>query len=272
MRYIFFGTPRFAEIILKKLIDAGMPPSLIIANPDRPSGRKKIITQPPTKIVGVNNGIIIYQPEKPKKDAAELSGQWDFAVVAAYGNIIKKDLLALPKFGTIGVHPSLLPLYRGATPIQSAILAGDKETGVSLYLLDEEVDHGAVLSQKSINILPDDTYISLEEKLADLGAKMLINIFGDLEKTISEAKAQSHNIATFTKKFSSEDGLVNLDKDDPSLIYRKIKALNPEPGVYAFIDNIRTKLLNATNIDGKICITKIQKSGKKFQDSSICLN
>jgi methionyl-tRNA formyltransferase len=140
MRYVFFGTPRFAEIVLRKLLDAGMPPVALVCNPDRPVGRKKIVTSPPTKTLATNNRtpIEILQPEKLDEAFMEQlqTLRPDFFVVAAYAKIIPKAVLAIPRLGTLGVHPSLLPKYRGASPIQSVILNGERETGVTIYAMD----------------------------------------------------------------------------------------------------------------------------------------
>ncbi len=267
MKYIFFGTPRFAAIILDQLIKAGLPPTLVVTNPDRPAGRKKILTPPPTKSIAAGHNIPVYQPEKLevkswKLEVSKLNGI-EFAVVAAYNKILKKEVLESLPAGFIGIHPSLLPRYRGASPIQSAMLAGEKETGISLYLLDNEVDHGSILAQKNLPIAPEDDYLSLEEKLADLGAKALISILPNLPQIATEAAPQDHSLTTFTKKFVATDGFVDLAHDTPEMIYRKIKALNPEPGVYAIINEVRVKLLSAKLENQELIITRLQYAGKK---------
>src|ERR1700690_3293179 len=141
MKYVFFGSPRFAAIVLQKLIDGGIAPAAGVCNPDRPVGRKKIVTPPPVKtlVVSTSSEIDILQPEKlddmfTKRLAAI---EPDFFVVAAYAKIIPANVLAIPRLGTIGTHPSLLPKYRGASPIQAALLGGDAKTGTTLYLMDE---------------------------------------------------------------------------------------------------------------------------------------
>lgn len=266
MRYAFFGTPRFAAIILEKLIAGGIPPALIVTNPDRPAGRKKILTPPPAKLITSAHNIPIYQPEKLEIENWELEinklGGIDLAVVAAYGKIISQDIINSISAKFVGVHPSLLPELRGATPIQSALLVDKKQTGVSLFILDEEVDHGPIISQKTLAIAKDDNYLSLEKKLAELGAEMLVADMPRFIKNEIKPIEQNHALATFTKKFKTEDGLVDLNKNLPEIIYHKIKALNPEPGVYAFINGIRTKLLDARISDNKIYITEIQEAGK----------
>jgi methionyl-tRNA formyltransferase len=276
MRYIFFGTPRFAEIILDSLLRAGIPPVALVCNPDRPVGRKKIITAPETKklVQEKKAGIQILQPEKIDGDFIERLRNLhpDFFIVAAYAKIIPKTVLDIPKLGTLGVHPSLLPKYRGASPIQSAILSGEKETGVAIYRMDEKMDSGEILAERGLSIADGETYPQLEEKLAELGGKLLVEtvprfINGEIKGTAQDGKA-----ATFTKKFTTQDGFVTPDdlKDaeagDPKkaeMIFRKIRALNPEPGVWTTKNEKRLKLLEAKIIDGTLALVKIQEEGQK---------
>ena len=268
-RYIFFGTPRFAAIVLEKLLDAGFVPAAVICNPDRPVGRKKIITAPPIKEL-----IAKRKAQSEELQPENLSAIRDllfalrptFAIVAAYANIIPKEILAIPRLGTIGVHPSLLPKYRGASPIQSAILGGEEETGVTLYLMDEKMDHGNIISNVKAQISNEDTYETLEKKLAELGGELLAKTISDFVAGKITAQPQDHTKATFTKKFTTADGEVNLKTDDPERVYRKIRALNPEPGVYTFTYpghvGKRVKLLCAEYRDGTLRIVEIQPEGK----------
>src|SRR3990167_5776499 len=153
MRYIFFVTPNFAAIILEKLIKSSLIPSAVVCNPDRPIGRKKNITPPPTKSLALHYNIPILQPEILTNNKLQITNyKPDFFVVAAFSKILSKEILQIPRLGTIGIHPSLLPKYRGATPIQTAILNGDTETGTTLYLIDEKIDHGAILAQRKLPI------------------------------------------------------------------------------------------------------------------------
>ena len=276
MKYIFFGTPNFAAVILNRLIEAGMPPAAVVCNPDKPAGRKKILTKPPTKIIAEQRNIPVFQPESLEIRNWELEieklGGVDFAVVAAYGKILRPEFLnSLPaKF--IGVHPSLLPKYRGATPIQSAILNDEKKTGATLFLIDEKVDHGPIIARRETRIA-NRNYQELEKELAEIGANLLIGVLLKLKQSsgnqASFAEAgfppipQNETEATYTKKFKSENGFVDLKKDDPKLIYRKILALNPEPGVYTIINGKRVKLLEADLADSKLKLKKIQIEGKK---------
>lgn len=298
MNYAFFGSPRFAAIILKKLIDAGMPPAVLVCNPDRPVGRKKIITPPETKSCIANRPstssghINILQPENIDELQATSYKlhdlRCDFAIVAAYSKIIPKEIIELFPKGVIGVHPSLLPKYRGASPIQSAILHGEETTGVTLYLLDEKMDHGPLIAQRKSQIA-NRSYVELHDTLAELGGQLLVDTIPKFLRDEIVPQEQNHSQATFTKKFSVEDAFVDpqelekacrIDIPDTEIaltIERKILALNPEPGVWTIIKvngkgkmengdtkkQIRIKLLEARIEEGQLVLTKIQYEGKQ---------
>ncbi len=276
-KFAFFGTPRFAEIVLEELIAHGLIPSVVICNPDRPVGRKKTITPPPTKILAGKHNIPVSQPEKLEIGNWKLEiGEIDFAIVSAYGKIIPKEILNTPKLGTLGIHPSLLPKYRGASPIQTAILDGDEETGVSLFLVDEKVDHGKVIAEDTTMISTNETYLSLEEKLAKLGAELLIKTLPDHIGGKIIPKEQDEGEATLTKKFETKDGFISRDVLESALkgekafwIHKKICALNPEPGAWTLNPTTsgekRMKLLESELRDNKLVLKKIQNEGKKPQ-------
>ncbi|MDO8557316.1 MAG: methionyl-tRNA formyltransferase [Candidatus Jorgensenbacteria bacterium] len=283
-RFAFFGSPKFAEIILRKLISAGMSPAVVICNPDKPAGRKKIMTPPETKIMAQKHGIQIYQPERLSAEAFESEvGNVDFAVVAAYAKIIPADILKLPRLGVIGVHPSLLPKYRGSSPIQTAILNGDEETGVTLYKLDEKVDHGEIISSSKYPLSSTDTYETLEKKLAELGGESLVETLPKFVSGEIKPEPQVESQATFTKKFKTEDGFVEYEileraqKDGGDIatkLDRMIRALSSEPGAWTLkrdgkpfssTQGKRMKLLEAVLLNGKLKLKKIQIEGKKEQ-------
>lgn len=290
-KFVFFGTPRFAEIVLEKLIKGGMPPTLVVTNPDRPVGRKQVITPPPIKVVAEKYNIPVMQPEDLKnfkfsaRGGSSSGGQisnFEFAILASYGKIIPKEIIDLFPKGIIVVHGSLLPKYRGATPIQTALLNGDTMTGISLLLMDEKVDHGSIISNFSAGsgsssggqfpISEHDTYTSLIEKLANVSADLLLKIIPDYLKGKVIPKEQNHAEATFTKKFKTEDGFVSWDDlkkaeeqggENAIKIDRMIRALNPDPGVYTMKEGKRIKLLEARLDDGRLKLVKIQGEGKK---------
>ena len=176
-KIVFFGTPQFAVCILQKLIEKKLTPQLIITAPDKPVGRKRILTPSPVKILAQKNKITVEVPQKIRNDE-EILGKIkklgpDLVIVAAYGKILSKELLDIPKFGCINVHASILPKYRGSSPIQAAILAGETETGVTTILMDEKMDEGDIIAIQKAPIEPKDTYQSLSEKLAQIGGDLL---------------------------------------------------------------------------------------------------
>lgn len=275
VNYVFWGTPEYAAIILEKLIAHGLVPAAIVCNPDRPAGRKQIITPPATKILGQTFGIPVLQPEELNSNfISQLAGlRIDFFVVAAYAKILPKEILDIPRLGAIGVHPSLLPKYRGPTPIQNAILNGEEETGVTLYLLDEKMDHGPILKNRKWKIENRSTSEILLKELAELAGELLVETLPKFAAGEIKSEPQNEAEATATKKFKSEDAFVEENdlKEAESgkslekavLIDRKIRALNPEPGVWTVKNGKRVKLLEAEISENKLVLRKIQVEGEK---------
>lgn len=250
MRYVFFGGQEslFAQIILDSLIRTGFAP------------------------------VATFRDAKASIDLEKLKSLGaDFFLVAAFGKILKKELLDIPPKGTIGAHPSLLPKYRGASPIQSAILNNEKETGTTIFLIDEKVDHGPILTKDKLTINDSDTYEILMERLARLSAQLLIKTFPDWLNNKISPQIQNDNEATSTKKFIAEDAEVDLTQDTPQKIWLKIRALNPEPGVFTTLNlkngrNLRLKLLKASFNNEKLEILEVQPEGKKKMDYKTFLN
>ncbi|MDP3004456.1 MAG: methionyl-tRNA formyltransferase [Candidatus Azambacteria bacterium] len=248
MKYIFFGTPKFAAIVLEKLINVGYVPEAVICNSDEPVGRKQVLTSPPVKVLADKNKIPILQPKK-LRDNSEFLNQLknlkpDLAIIAAYGKILPKEILDIPKYGAINVHTSLLPAYRGASPIQYAILNGDKETGVIIMKIDEEMDHGPIISNVKIQISNNDTFESLSQKLAISGAKLLIKIIPDYIHGKIKPVAQDHSKATYTKIIKKEDGKIDWSKSAGE-IERMTRAFYPWPTAWAIWNNKILKILEA---------------------------
>lgn len=272
-KYVLFGTPRFAALALEELIRGGMPPLAVIANPDRPAGRKKTLAPPPVKKVAERADIPVLQPEKIDAALLEALKQYDADcfLVAAYGKILPAELLMMPRKGTLGIHPSLLPRYRGASPIQAAILEGEAATGVTLYLLDKEMDHGPVLGQETLVLRGTETYQELEEALAVMGGKLALALLSRYLAGELSPAPQDHAQATFTKKFRTEDGHVEIGRDEPEVIARKVRALAEEPGVYATKDGKRLKLLAVERRPEGWVATRIQWEGKTPHDAGLLL-
>src|SRR3989344_4143396 len=256
--FAYFGTSEFSVKILEKLIENGYVPSLVVTATDKPKGRKMILTPPPIKVFAQSHNLKIIQPERlaVKPPLGGLTAKWfDLFIVASYGKIIPKSILDIPKFGTLNVHPSLLPKFRGPSPIQAFILSGEEKMGATIMLMDEQVDHGQILSQKEFgNKIPASpagrsnlksknlNAKKLEEKLAELGGQMLVDVIPKWIKGEIKAKEQNHSQATFTKKINKEDGLVDLEKDSPANIYRKFLAFQPWPGIYYFAQKNNQKV------------------------------
>lgn len=269
--FIFFGTPEFAVSILEELKDAGIIPSLVVTAPDKPKGRGLVLTPPPVKIWAEKHNIPYLQPIKLDNDFLNKLkvNSYKLFVVAAYGKIIPKVILDIPTNGTLNVHPSLLPKYRGASPIQSQILADEKEVGVTIMLIDEEMDHGPILDIKKIEIKNNTTAPELENILAHEGGKLLSVVIPKWIDGKIKAEEQNHSEATFTKKITKEDGLIVLP-DDQHKNYLKYRALTPWPGVYFFATRrgkkVRVSIKNAEFTGQKLAIKQVLPDGGKIMN------
>ena len=243
---IFFGTPEFAEIILEKLIDSKYKPSLVVTAPDKPVGRKQVLTPPPVKVLAQKHTIPFLQPASlaTPEVASELQKiNPDLLVVAAYGKIIPKNILDIPKHGTLNVHPSLLPTYRGASPIQTALLNGDTQSGLTIMLMDEKMDHGPILAQCELNIQKEETSFTLFDKMAHAGAELLIQTIGGWMDGKITPREQNHKEATVTKIIKREDGHIDWNKSAEE-IERMARAFTPWPGIFTFWQDKRLKILS----------------------------
>jgi len=218
MRILFFGTPEFANRTLERLIDSEHEIVGVIAQPDRPAGRGRKLTPPPTKVTAEKAGIPVFQPEKIKTDdiwdMMQKDLVCDVAVVVAYGQILPKRILGFPKFGCLNIHASILPKYRGAAPIQWAIVNGEKKTGVTIMQLDEGMDTGPIVSVREADILEDDDANSLFDLLSLAGAELLVET---LEKIEAEQKVEStpqnNEAATHAPLIKKEDALIDWKED-----------------------------------------------------------
>ena len=249
LNFVFFGTPEFAAIVLEKLIAAGYVPAAVVCNPDEPIDRKQILTPPPVKRPIVNGKwpIEIFQPATKAELLAIrhklLAIKPELAIIAAYGKILPKEILDIPSRGFINVHGSLLPHYRGASPIQTAILNGEKETGVTIMEVDEEMDHGPTLANSQWPIADSDTYESLSQKLAVLGAELLIKILPDYISGKIKPVPQEHEKATYTKIIKKENGKIDWNKSAEE-IERMVRAYYPWPTAWTIwrIKNLELRI------------------------------
>ena len=244
---IFMGTPDFAAVCLKYLLDQECRPSLVVTQPDRPKGRGRKLIAPPVKTAALEAGCEVAQPSSVKSDPFIQQVRRlkpDYLVVVAYGQILPQELLEIPRLGAINVHASLLPRYRGAAPIQWAIINGEQETGVTTMLMDNGLDTGAMLLSKTEPIRPDDTAATLHDRLALIGAKLLfqtleIHSAGEITPTSQDEKQ-----ATYSPLLKKKDGRIDWLKPAQQLACQ-IRGMNPWPGAFTFYGDRRLKILAA---------------------------
>lgn len=259
VQIIFMGTPEFSVPILEKLIDSGYRPVAVFCAPDKPVGRKQTMTPPPVKVITQKYDIPVYQPKNKIELADQLkTTNYQLIITAAYGLIFPKEILDVPKYGCLNIHPSLLPKYRGSSPIQAAILNGDAATGVTIYKMDEQIDHGAIIAQEIISInnalnpasrgLPPLklrggerellqknnklTTPELSQLLSNVGAELLLKTLPDWLTGKITSAAQDDTQATYTKIITKKDGQIDWQKSAAE-IERQIRAFVPWPGSYA---------------------------------------
>lgn len=259
-RIAFWGTPELTTTYLDALKDSGYIPVVLITNPDRPKGRGRVLTPPPAKVWGQENKIEVLQPEKLDDAFFETlqSYDLDLSVVIAYGSILPKRFIDLPKSGTWNVHYSLLSHYRGASPTEAAILNGDTTTGVSIQQMVEKLDAGAVISQKEISIGEDETTPELRTRLTDLGAELLIETLN----SNPTPTPQNESIATYCTKIAKSDGEID-PSGDAEENYNKYRAYKEWPRVFFFKDNKRIIITKAHLEDGRFVIDTVLPEGKK---------
>lgn len=245
MRIVFFGTPEFAVPSLRALVGEGFDVVTVVTQPDRPRGRSRSrLEPPPAKTAALAEGIPVLQPERP--NSPELIEKLkplapDLGVVVAYGHILKKQLLELPRLGMINVHPSLLPKLRGAAPIQHAIMEGYRETGISIMQMDEGMDTGPVLFRAATPIGPEETGGELADRLAELGAEALIEALTLLAAGAARPEPQDDREATYAPKITRELARIHWS-DSAERIARLTRALDPEPGAWTQLGPREVKL------------------------------
>jgi methionyl-tRNA formyltransferase len=241
---IFMGTPDFSVPVLQRLINDGYNIIGVVTQPDRPKGRKKVLTPPPVKVEALKHNIKIFQPEK-LRTSEELSEiiqlKPDLIVTAAYGQILPKELLEAPKFGCINVHASLLPEYRGGAPIHYSIIDGKKETGVTIMYMVEKLDAGDMLSQVSVPIEEEDHVGTLHDKLSDAGANLLSETIPALIEGKITPEKQDENKITFAWNIKREQELIDWSKDGES-IYNHIRGMHPWPVAYTTLHEKNVKI------------------------------
>ena len=249
IKVVFMGSPDFSLPTLSALVTARSYQVVgVVTQPDRASGRGRGLSSPPVKTLALELNIPILQPEKLRTpEAMDQLRQWnpDLIVVAAFGQILKKNVLDLPRYGCINVHASLLPRWRGAAPINAAILAGDEETGVTIMQMDVGLDTGPMLARKSIRIKPDDTTGSVLQAISTLGADLLIETLPEYISGNLKPTAQPVDGATYAPMLKKEDGL--LDFMHPAIeLERRVRAMNPWPGAWFAWNGSPLKVMRAS--------------------------
>lgn len=261
----FFGTPDFTTEFLDTLATSGYTPSLVVTNPDRPVGRGMQLHAPAPKIWADQRGILVLQPEKITPNFIESirAQQFDLFIVVAYGKILPEALIQLPAFGTINVHYSLLPKYRGATPVEAAILGGDTTTGVCIQQMVYELDAGAIIAQKEVPISPIDTTVSLRNTLNAQALVLLPQTLKNIFEQTLHPVPQDSTFATRTKKIQKTDCEIHQG-EDPILLDRKYRAY---PMLYFYTQkhgkNIRVKITHAYLTDGVFIIDTVIPENSK---------
>ena len=266
---LFYGTPEIAAISLRALLEApGIAVKGVVTQPDRPTGRKQILTPSPVKELASHSGIPVLQPERIKKNEAafirEVStlGDIDIAIVVAFGQILPKSALDLPRCGSLNLHASLLPRWRGAAPIQRAIMAGDSETGVCLMKMDIGLDTGAVFSYKKIPITATETAGTLHDAIARTGAALIVDTLPAIVSGKLSATPQADEGVTYAEKITDKDSIINWQRSAEQIACQ-IRGLAPSPGAYSRLEGKRLKIFECRAntapvgnfVPGQVCLS-----------------
>lgn len=248
MKIVFMGTPDYAAVTLKKLINEKFNISAVFAQPDKPVGRKHILTPPPVKVCAIENNIPVFQPETFKDGKAyeilrEINP--DIIVVVAYGKILPKAVLDIPKLGCVNGHASLLPKYRGASPIQWCIVCGEKVTGVTTMLMDEGMDTGDILETAEVEIGQEETAEELFDRLAEISADLMVSTLKGLEKGEITPKPQNHNEATYAPIIKKEMALLDFENKTAEEIHNAVRGYYSWPCAYFFRNGKRIKVISS---------------------------
>jgi methionyl-tRNA formyltransferase len=253
-RILFMGTPDFAVPALTGLVDRGYPVIGVVTQPDRPQGRGRAVASSPIKRLADDLGLTVFQPEKvrhPSFLATVRDLAPDLVAVAAFGQILPKEILFGPKLGCINIHPSLLPKYRGAAPINWTLIRGEEKTGVTIMRLDEGVDSGAILLQEETPIGPSETFGMLHDRLAKMGDELLLIALAMLQSGVLQPRPQDDRLATLAPRLAREDGLIHWENDCRSLV-SLIRGLSPTPCAYTHLAGKQMKVFMAAAESGSL--------------------
>ncbi len=246
MRIVFMGTPEFAVPTLRRLIDDGHDIAGVFTQPDRPVGRGQTLAQSPVKMLALERGLPVYQPASiSAPDVVERLRTLapDAGVIAAYGQILRQSVLDVPPLGVLNVHASLLPRWRGASPVTAAILAGDVRTGVTIMQVRRALDAGPMLGRVERRIQPDDTGGALTKRLAEAGASLLAELLPKVASGEIVPEEQDDALATYAGTVEKQDALIDWTRDDAETVSRKVRAYNPWPVAYSYLDGQPLRIL-----------------------------
>jgi len=248
MKLVFCGTPMFAVPCLERVVNAGHEVTLVVTQPDRPQGRGMTLTAPPVKQSAIKLGLPVIQPERIKTNQEfrdQISAQQaDAIIVVGYGRIIPPWMLQLPQHGNINVHGSLLPKYRGAAPIQWAIARGETVTGVTTMRIDEGLDTGDMLMQREMDILPDDTAVTLAPRMAAIGAELLVETLAAIKKGNIRPVPQDNSQATLAPILKKEDGQIDFSLAAKE-VHDRLRGFQPWPGAFTHYRGKTVKIVTA---------------------------
>ncbi len=272
MNVIFMGTPDFAVGTLNALIDAGHEVVLVVTQPDKPKGRGKNLQYPPVKECALSHGIEVFQPQRvrePENVSRLQRYEADIIVVAAFGQILPEEILNMPGYGCINVHASLLPKYRGASPIQWAVINGDSVTGVTIQRMDKGIDTGDIIAKREVPIAPDETGGSLFDKLSEVGAKLCVEAVEMIGQGTAVYTPQNHKEATHTSMISKELGCIDWNQP-AKRIECLVRGLNPWPSAYTHFNQKTLKIwksaaLNDSSDLAPGCVAKVTKDEIRVQ-------
>lgn len=272
-KFAFFGTPEVASETLEVLFEHGYTPTVVVTSPDRRSGRGMHMTETPVSLWAKEKNITCLKPEKIDDDFIHEFKTFgmDLSIVIAYGKIIPEVLINLPKSGTINIHYSLLPKYRGASPVEEALLHGDSKTGVSIQKMQFKLDTGPIIKDKEVDIFPYEVKTELLQRLTKTGAELLVETLPKILKGDVNLKTQDETSATYCKKMKKEDGLLDLDENKQAN-YNKYRAFYGWPGTYFFKNNKRVKITKAKYENDSFIIERVVPEGKKEISYSDFLN
>jgi len=246
-RILFMGTPSFAVPALKGVMQGGWPVIGVVTQPDRPQGRGRAMAPPPVKVVAEDIGLAVLQPERVRHpDFLETFRQLapDLVVVAAFGQILPGEIIHGPKEGCINIHPSLLPKYRGAAPINWTLIRGEEITGVTIMCMDEGVDSGDILLQKQTPIGPEENFGELHDRLANMGADLLVIALAGLQSGTLQPRPQDHSLATLAPRIGREEARIHWERDCRDIV-SLVRGLSPVPCAHTFLDGKQIKIFAA---------------------------